>query len=291
MNRVRGIGVFPIRVISLSILNEAARMEALVNKGVPFHDPRIMKGDANFDEHLWLEVDSERKRLIGQWQSSEPDFHRYATGVGISGLNDILNSTLEENWEAVQATMAAMLMGLWTAFESVMQDSWIVAVNARPVPLAQRVVEPSANLETGMQMKQLSMKAIVNVDFDLRGSMGTLLLRQKAVDFQQFKTIRAAYGVAFADEFESIFEPYAADLSFLEAVRNLFAHKGGVIDEKFLNRARKRAEFTEAKLGNVIAIGGQFVAQNANTVADCATALVKAVDKWLIDNPTKVESA
>src|SRR6266566_2258242 len=64
MNRVRGIGVFPIRVIALSILNEAARVEAVVNKRIPFHDPRIIKGDANFDEQLWTEVDSERQRLI-----------------------------------------------------------------------------------------------------------------------------------------------------------------------------------------------------------------------------------
>ncbi len=289
MNRVRGIGMFPIKVIALSILNEAARVEALANKKVPFHDPRIIRGDAKFDEGLWTEVDSERKRLILEWQSSDPDFRRQVAGMGISGLNDILNSTLEENWDAVQATMAAMLMGLWTAFESFMQDTWIVVVNARPIPLAQRVVEPSANLETGMQMKQLSMKEIVNKGFDLRGAMGTLLLRQKAVDFQQFKTIRAAYKVAFADELESAFEPYAVDLSLLEAVRNLFAHKGGVIDEKFLNRARKRPEFSGAKVGDIIGIGGATVAKNANTVADCATAMIKALDKWLVDNPSNVK--
>jgi hypothetical protein len=290
MNRVRGIGIFPIRVIALSTLNEAARVEALVNKNVPFHDPRITRGNANFDEQLWTEVDSERKRLIEEWQSSAPNFDSDVAGMGISGLNDILNSTLEENWDAVQATMAAMLLGLWTAFESFMQDTWVVVVNARPVPLAQRVVEPSANLETGMQMKQLSMKEIANAGFDLRGAMGTLLLRQKAVDFQQFKTIRAAYKVAFAGELESAFEPYAVELSFLEAVRNLFAHKGGVIDEKFLNRARKRPGFSDAKVGNMIGIGGAIVAQYANTVADCATGLINALDKWLTDNPARAES-
>jgi hypothetical protein len=72
-----------------------------------------------------------------------------------------------------------MRFATWTAFESFMQDTWLVVVNARPVPLAQRVVEPSANLETGMQMKQLSMKEIANAGFDLRGAMGSLLLRQK----------------------------------------------------------------------------------------------------------------
>ena len=91
-------------------------------------------------------------------------------------------------------------------------------------------------------------------------------------------------------ELESAFEPYAVELSFLEAIRDLFAHKGGVIDEKFLNRARTRAEFSGAKVGNIIGIGGPIVAEYANTVADCATALINALDKWLAENPEKAES-
>jgi hypothetical protein len=65
----------------------------------------------------------------------------------------------------------------------------------------------------------------------------------------------------------------------------------GVVDEKFLNRARNRSEISGAKVGDVIGIGGPIVAEFANTVADCATALMKALDKWLIDNLAKVESS
>jgi hypothetical protein len=101
--------------------------------------------------------------------------------------------------------MAAMLIGLWTAFESLAQDTWIESVNARPVPLGQRIVKRSADLGTGTQMKQLSWDHIANLGFNLSGAVGTLLLRQRAVDFQSLKTIRVAYKVAVAGEFESIF--------------------------------------------------------------------------------------
>jgi hypothetical protein len=142
-----------------------------------------------------------------------------------------------------------MRFATWTAFESFMQDTWLVVVNARPVPLAQRVVEPSANLETGMQMKQLSMKEIANAGFDLRGAMGSLLLRQKAVDFQQFKTIRAAYKVAFAGELESAFEPCAVDLSFLEAFETYSLIKAESFTKNFSIERGTGRKFPAQKLG------------------------------------------
>src|SRR4051812_26427 len=103
MNRVRGIGAFPIKVIALATLNEAARVEALVNKHIPLHDLRITAGHPKFDQKLYDEVGVERSRIIKQWQDCDPHFKEKVAFMGINGLNQILESTGAENLEAVQA--------------------------------------------------------------------------------------------------------------------------------------------------------------------------------------------
>src|SRR5437667_7985386 len=132
-----------------------------------------------------------------------------------------------EDGEAVQATMAAMLIGLWTAFESAAQDVWILAVNSRPKPLADRILK---TLDKEERQKFLPAAMVSEADYDLRNCMGDILLRKRAVDFQLLSTIREAYKIAFESRLESIFEEHQVELSRLEAVRNLFAHKGGSID-------------------------------------------------------------
>src|SRR4051812_36133224 len=71
MNRVRGMGMLPLNLTTIAIINEAARVEAIVNKGIPLHDPRISHpGHPDFDEALFSEVNDERKRLIDEWMKS-----------------------------------------------------------------------------------------------------------------------------------------------------------------------------------------------------------------------------
>ena len=236
MNRVRGIGALPINLLTIAIINEAARVEALANKKIPFRDPKITLNHPDFDPGLYSELNQERIRLITEWMKDEPNYHVRMVQLGIRAMNEIIDLNQPESREAVQATMAAMLIGLWTAWESLAQDTWIAAVNLRPNPLASRVLKGSSELATGTQVKSISTDQIIGHDFDLRKSMGTVLFRQRAVDFQQLKTIRAAYKVAFASELERIFEAHAVELSWLESERNLFAHKGGIVDQKFVQR-------------------------------------------------------
>ncbi len=285
MNRVRGIGVLSINLVSIAVVNEAARVEALVNKKIPLHDPRVTGGHPKFDHALFKEVDKERERLVGGWTKAWPDFDSKTWVLGVYGMNKIIDCNPKEAGEAVQTTMAAMLIGLWTAFESMAQDTWIASVNARPVPLAQRVLEPGARLETGEQTKSVSWKVISGAGFDLRGTMGDTLLRERKVDFQSLKMIRAAYNVAFAGEIEPIFKLHNTELFRLETVRNLFVHKGGLVDRKFVERMGNEPDMKD-KIGRSLSVNGEYVAHKANVVAVCSTQLLQAVDKWLLDNPT-----
>jgi hypothetical protein len=282
MNRVRGLGILPLHLVAVATLNESAMMEALANMGVPFHDPRVTKNHPKFDPELFKEVDKERMRIARDWLDSNPT---RLTIVGIEGLNNIIAWGDENTFHSVQALMAAMLIGLWTAFESLAQDTWISAVNACPDPLASNVMSAADSaLKTGNQAKSISYAHFTGTGFDFRRTMGTLLFREKKVDFQQLKTLRAAYKVAFNSEFEPIFDTENSNLLRLEAVRNLFVHKGGVADDAFLKRVQGETEFRKVEIGDLLRVDGGYVAKQANAVINCGTNLVSAVDEWLLKN-------
>jgi hypothetical protein len=285
MNRVRGMGMLPINLTTVAIINEAARVEALVNKGIPLHDPRITFNHPKFDSTLFDEVNEERKRLADEWVKSHPSA---IFESGVEGMNLIIDSNKDMAWEAVQATMAAMLIGLWTAFESLAQDTWIAGVNERPIPLAERTLDP--RLQKGDQAKTFSFKLLVSSGFNQQRSMGTILLRERKVDFQTLGNIRDAYKAAFDGEMEPIFEAHNLELFRLETVRNLFVHKGGVIDQKFIKRMGNEPIIKERE-GGFLTVNGEYVAHKANVVSACATQLVQAVDKWLTENPSVAQEA
>jgi len=279
--------MLPINLLSVGIVNEAARVEALFNNKSNPNDPRITLNHPQFDSGLFERVDKDRKRLIKEWTKSYPTKEDFAAAVSARatyGMNAIIDGNPKEAGEAVQATMAAMLIGIWTAFESLAQDTWIAAVNTRPDPLATRILKRNADLGTGLQLKSIPSDQIIGHSFDLRNSMGTVLFRQRAVDFQQLKNIRVAYKVAFADAFETIFEQYQQELFWLEAERNLFVHKGGLIDQKFVERMGNKP-LMKKTIGSSLTVHGQHVANKANIVSRCSTELMQAVDKWLMETP------
>jgi hypothetical protein len=161
MNRVRGIGTLPINLIAIGVVNEAARIEALVNKNIPLRDPRITPDSPKFDSALFEEVNKERSRLLHQWFQNDPDFRLRVINFGVQGMNEIIEANEAQSKDGVQATMAAMLIGLWTAFESLAQDTWITAVNACPSPLADNVMSDSGfSPEGGESVKVIILRAL-----------------------------------------------------------------------------------------------------------------------------------
>jgi hypothetical protein len=282
MKRVQGLGTLPIQLVASATLNEAARVEAMVNKGFELHDPKLSNPNhPEFDEKRFTEVDEERRRLVKEWMNRGDSAARF-TYLGVEGMNAIIRWNEDEAWFGVQGAMSAMLIGLWTAFESLAQDTWITAVNACPVPLAKNVMDaPESALKTGNQSKSISYAHFAGSDFDFRSTMGNLLFAERKVDFQQLKTLRAAYKVAFAGQLESAFQAQEQSLSELETIRNVFVHKGGMIDRKFLGRMKSSQFFKDAKEGQLVFVSGDYVASQAIAVCNCSTKIVIAVDGWL----------
>lgn len=83
-----------------------------------------------------------------------------------------------------------------------------------------------------------------------------------------------------------MFETHNLELFRLETLRNVFAHKGGLIDDKFIKRMGDEPGFKETE-GRSLSVTGEYVANKANVVTVCSMQLIQAVDKWLTDNPAK----
>src|SRR5262249_2694559 len=82
MNRVYAMGTLPVAMVALATINEAARLAALVNLGLP-----IIGSSANIDQETKQKLIGERKRLLAEWSKDWSGFDTFGMAIGIDGFN------------------------------------------------------------------------------------------------------------------------------------------------------------------------------------------------------------
>jgi hypothetical protein len=102
MNRVKGIGIFPVTAVGIATINEAARLEAIINKKLALHDPKLNPKSPQFDMGVFLEVDKERQRLVAKWTQATDNNARFFE-LGGMGINRIVDWNADWALDAVQA--------------------------------------------------------------------------------------------------------------------------------------------------------------------------------------------
>jgi hypothetical protein len=171
----------------------------------------------------------------------------------------------------------------WTAFESASCDAWVTALNAAPRVFGMRALKKEA-AEEGTEVEGLTQKTIefgllAKYDFDLRHCLGTVL--QPKFNLSTLENIERAYLVAFApaSELQPIFG--SRDLKRLEASRHNIVHRAGIVDDRFLRRAK--ALNVECTLNAELQLDHELVATlvNAGIAAGCD--LLQFVDDRLAD--------
>jgi hypothetical protein len=173
--------------------------------------------------------------------------------------------------EGVEAVLAAMVMAIYATFETLAADLWIAAVNRHHV-LARNWIEKNPE-------KQLSATVIAGYGFDVSGRMGTLLHDTKKVSFESLFDIKKLYTDAFKGEIDDAFEP-VNDLLKAEKTRHLFAHRGGLIDQKFKDQMKGHPEYASALVGERLRLTGPVTGSHVSACTKSGIALLKAVDKW-----------
>ncbi len=226
--------------------------------------------------------------------------------------------TSKEIEDGIQTMFQGMVVGTWTAFETLAADLWIAAVNASPQTLAKlagrpgriesqqglQSVEPelaeasedkgdeSQEAEdTGGTTRSVSLAMIYSVtkgSFDLRATMGDLLLESREVKFSSLHGIREAYSRAFptkakharSENLDRILAK--TELDALALVRNLLVHKAGVADSVFVKESKRHAAIPKLKKNELLSLDGQQTHVLIDPVISSGVQLIKAVNQWTI---------
>ena len=200
---------------------------------------------------------------------------------------------------AVSAFLSAMVINAYTAFESLSTDLWVAAVNMRPHSLAVNVIN-KAPIKSGDALGVQASTATIPLEyllehkFNLSRHMGDILKERNRVSLESLNSTQKTYAITFLElasanrgglqeskKLTTIFEQNNKDVGALEAIRNLIAHRGGIVDQKFLDLARKYSMDVRAQVGDALNISGEVVEKYSKAAIDLSIALLQFVDGWL----------
>jgi hypothetical protein len=199
--------------------------------------------------------------------------------------------------EGFDAMLASLLVGSWTAIETMAADLWEAALNDHPVQLAELVGEirefkrgdkakPSASKPTleKENRKTVLLDLIKENDYEVRKKMGTILRRR--YHFSRLYEARVAYGAAFGEGAKDIkrsIMDYSLDA--LSAIRNVQVHNSGVIDAEYLERkVYLKDRIPSGEIGQRLSLDGVVAIGFIKPALATASSLIAAVDGWLAAN-------
>jgi hypothetical protein len=248
-------------------------------------------------EAIRMDTDIEMDATFSRPFATGNDEIRYVSSSGIE-------STLSVGMEVI---LHAALLGTFTAFESCATDLWIKAVDLRPKTLACNVVLLNTTASrredkkggadsTKSAPKQnepgIKFSALASHDFNVSARMGQLLKDEGRANFTSLWGLKIAYYDAFRTPGDSdnrtsaplvtFFESNYSNLKSLEAIRNLLAHRGGIVDEQFLDEVQPHSPALHAlPVGEVIPADGMMVSDYLRVAINASVFLVNFVAEWL----------
>jgi hypothetical protein len=215
------------------------------------------------------------------------------------GLVHFATDDDEEVAKGAISALEAMIVGIWTAIETLAGDLWTAAVDAHPHTLAaltgspKRIAQQPAEMQvpneaTASQRrdsKQISLNAIRRIThdrYDIHDKMGRLLRENKTVTFTTLADIRVAYSLAFSDQYVDVDAALASDaLDALSAIRNAIIHKAGMADAEYQYHQQHGPLLPVVVLNQPIPITGDLVSRLTIPAIQSGRALLTAVDAWL----------
>jgi serine/threonine protein kinase len=193
---------------------------------------------------------------------------------------------------ALDAILSSMVVGSWTAFETLAGDLWEAALNANAkwgllggnatriralagdaAPDGQQTV----NRTLSPQPTLAEMYIVTNGTYDLSGKMGTL--HRPRFQFSTLREIRESYAAAFQPEVacvDSLLSNKALDV--LQCVRNLLVQKAGIADEMDVTMCRQADTAATIEAGSRIRLDAAIVSHLIDPVIRIAESLLRGVD-------------
>lgn len=277
MDRVYSLSVLPMELCFWAARFAEVYVFARASAGLPVD---AVEADARPD------LTAERLRLWREIQVGFlplPEARQTVLGEGGHMLQHFISRQNAYLGPGLEAVLSAMILDAWTAFEALAGDLWVAAVNTGPKEVFLRVIKQQTDRTEGDpteagQAKTIPLKTLAEFGFDLRGRAGELLVRQKKVDFLSLNATVSAYRAAFGSDAPAVFGVHP-DLYITEALRNLFAHRGGVMDQKARSQLRKLPDLAATEIGEPVRLSGPLVLARIDPLVRCAVDLCRFVDE------------
>ena len=207
-----------------------------------------------------------KKRLESEYvRTSISEATKYANENGmdraISRLNHVLeHSALPFIKTAVETTLASQIMNAWTTAESLSKDLWVSALNYGPKEWASKIMAGSSMKSRKDQERSVSISSMQRYKYDISNKLGNIF-REK-ISFETAKEVISAYEAVFgADVKKHIPETTSRLVTALEASRNLFAHRGGIVDRVFMGKVSGIECFKDLEFGSQLIIDGKMAGE------------------------------
>jgi hypothetical protein len=278
MNRTANLAVMPTMIAASTRRDQVFQSNAVYRA--------IKKGDISLDEWLSHRFTPE---MIREMENQLRDFDarpnaldnlvRGHFGIGFMNWHLDGNAGMQSGMDAI---LASILMESWTAFESLVSDIWVTVLDQGPKSLANKV----ALYKDFKKNEPITPKALRELEYDARKEFGKFLRETQRVQFSTLESIKNSYSIAFGQEAVKLFD--TTNEGYIEAVsafRNIFAHKLGKADKKFVGRVERFTEYSHIQSGDLVELDGQIVSKLRDAAVLMGFALVKLVDDYILANP------
>jgi hypothetical protein len=216
---------------------------------------------------------------------SEPTIAQWRETNLLSGYQTLELWCAAGSWPDIhigmQTLLEAEIAAVWTAFETLSGDLWEESLNSHPRGLSdlKGKERPSKIKSAGQSAKTISETAIDD-------GMGSRL--RSHFHFSGLGGIRTAYQCAFHERCGAINQALNnSALDVLSAVRNLLVHKVGICDDKYLALSNSINTLPKLEIGQQLKLDGGSAARFTGPAIACATDLLLAVDKWIMQSAKK----
>lgn len=265
MQRVRNLGALVPEVAIWTRNLQRIMAFAKYRLNLPHELPERIRGAAKPSDELLEEY----QRAYREWYPNNLNpSAAWEDGCDIvkSFVTDRIHHGL-----GLETLMSALLTETWAAVEAVLGDLFIRALDLAPDPLALSLLNDE---------KTIPVETLRRYSFDISGSMGSALASAKRLDFSSISSIEKAYRKAFSNENPGeIFDLYSPTVQHLEAIRNLYAHRSGKVDETFLRRVKNSKMLPNYEVGQPFELNGDLVSHYMGHAIDLATDIYMFVDQ------------
>lgn len=278
------------RVHALSFLPIYLPYTGILHGNVPFWDEQKIESKDFLGEHL----NGQREFDVYSFSCQASPWIKPETleGIKITGkiiLDNLSSLNIPMFDRGLDAILASIIAAAWTAFEATAEDLWTIAVNSYPSPFAERVIDwkrPGSSGDGDKQArnerKTIELWVLKKHKFNLEIKMGDVLKTQGKISFDCLEAIDKAYAKIFEGQSASIFKKHQK-LYIVEAVRNLYAHRAGKVDEKFKARVKNEPLFNTFDTDDVLKLDEAIVKSFVSSIMVCSLDLINFVDDRLVE--------